>query len=165
MKQISTEPTTENINRLLALLRESPAQLGGLNRSLSAEKQREPLREGEWSFKEHLAHLLSREDISSQSIYYALLVGNPVLPDIHPQRQWAPLVRYAHFPVQELLGYFSFRRETLLRVLADLTDAEWERAVSRATKRAESIYRLARSLALHEVEHLQDIASKLNKRL
>jgi len=108
--------------------------------------------------------LLSRENISSQSIYYALLVSNPVLPDIHPQQQWAPFIRYGHFPVQELLSYFSFRRETLLRVLADLTDAEWERAVSRATKRAESIYRLARSLALLEVEHLQDIASKLYKR-
>ena len=84
MKKISSEPTTENINRLLALLGETPAQLEALSRSLSAEQQREPLSEGEWSFVEHLAHLLSREEISSQSIYYALLVGNPVLPDIHP---------------------------------------------------------------------------------
>ena len=164
MEKIKTLPSQANINRLLALLGETHAQFEDLPRSLFKDELCEPLSEGEWSFTEILAHLLCREEIISQSIYYALLVDDPILPDVHPQRQWAPLVRYAHFPVQELLGYFSFRRETLLRVLVDISGAEWIRVVSRATKRPESIYRLARSLALHEVDHLQDIASKLNKR-
>jgi len=91
-------------------------------------------------------------------------MNDPILPDIHPQRYWAPLVHYGHFPVSEFFGYYNFRCDTLLRALANLTDAEWENAVSRASNRPETIYRLARSIALHEVDHLDDIASKLKTR-
>lgn len=164
MEKITTYPFPKNISRVLALLRESPIQLEALSWVMTEEQFCEPLTENEWSFKQHLAHLLSREEITSQSIYYALLVDDPILPDIHPQRQWASLVDYEHFPVSGLFNSYNFRRNTLLRVLAELTDAEWEYTVSRASKRPDTIYRLARALALHEVDHLDDIAGKLKTR-
>ena len=164
MEKINTQPSPKNFSRVLALLGESPAKLEALSRSLTEEQLCEPLSDNEWSFKQHLAHLLSREEIASQSIYYALLVDDPILPDIHPQRHWAPLVDYEHFPVPELFSSYNFRRATLLRVLAELTDAGWENTVSRASKRPETIYRLARLLALHEVYHMEDIAGKLKTR-
>ena len=161
MEKINTQPSPKYFSRVLTLLGESPAKLEALRRSLTEEQLCEPLAEKEWSFKQQLAHLLSREEITSQSIYYALLVDDPILPDIHPQRHWAPLVDYEHFPVSKLLDYYYFRREIFLRVLADLSDTEWENVVRRASKRPETIYRLARALALHEVEHLEDITGKL----
>jgi hypothetical protein len=73
----------------------------------------------------------------------------------------APLVNYEHFQISDLLSYYFFRRETFLRVLADLSTAEWENVVRRVSKRPDTIYQLARALALHEAEHLEDIAGKL----
>jgi len=93
-----------------------------------------------------------------------LLVDDPILLDVHPQRDWASLVRYERFTLVELLSYFNLRRQTLLQVLGDLPDLGWERTASRASNRTESIYRLARTLALHERDHLQDIRSKLDIR-
>jgi hypothetical protein len=90
MQKITTIPTKENINRLLTLLGESPAQVEALSAALSEEQLCESLTVNEWSFKQQLIHLLNREEITSQLIYYALLVDDPILPDIHPQRQWPP---------------------------------------------------------------------------
>jgi hypothetical protein len=84
MGKITTHPSLVNRNRLLEFLRESPAQLKDLSRSLPEEQLCERLAEKEWPLKEHLAHMLSRKEITSQSIYYALLVNDPILPDIHP---------------------------------------------------------------------------------
>jgi hypothetical protein len=79
MEKITTQPSQANINRLLALLGETHAQFEGLTRSLLKDELCEPLSEGEWSFTEILAHLLCREEIISQSIYYALFVDDPIL--------------------------------------------------------------------------------------
>ena len=118
MEKINTQPSPKNFSRILRLLGESPAKLEALRRSLTEEQLCEPLVDNEWSFKQQLAHLLSREEITSQLIYYALLVDDPLLPDIHPQRHWAPLGNYENFHISDLLGYYSFGRETFLRVLA-----------------------------------------------
>jgi hypothetical protein len=60
------------------------------------------------------------------------------------------------------LGYFIFRRTVLLRVLSSLKIKQWSRAISeKEKKRKESVYWRARSIALHELEHLIDIENKL----
>ena len=71
MEKITTYPFPKNISRVLALLRESPVQLEALSWVMTEEQLCELLTENEWLFKQHLAHLLSCEEITSQSIYYA----------------------------------------------------------------------------------------------
>jgi hypothetical protein len=65
-------------------------------------------------------------------------------------------------PFDDLLAYFTFRRQVLLRVLAGLSDAQWSRTIREEGKaRQESVYWRARGLAHHEQSHLSDLARKL----
>ena len=162
-KVISTEQTSANIAQVITLLQHSPTKLEQLSHSLTAGQLTQPLGEGERSFTQTLAHLLHCEARTNETIYLALLLDEPLVPDIHPERQFGKLWRYDLLPFADQLAYFKLRRTLLLRVLASLTEAEWARTIREAgKKRQESVYWRARGQALHELEHLHDIERRLN---
>ncbi|MCQ3938324.1 MAG: hypothetical protein DPW18_14935 [Chloroflexi bacterium] len=159
---ISTACTSANIERVVRLLAETPVRLEALGEPLPAQELRRPLGEGERSFMETLVHLLNSEARTSEAIHLALLLDEPLVADIHPERDWGKLVRLDLLEFAELLAYFKTRRRALLRVLSALTEAQWVRSVRESGKRRkESVYWKARSLALHESEHLEDLEIKL----
>jgi hypothetical protein len=161
-KQISTQQTDENIREVLRLLRETPEKIGALSRGLTARQLADPLGPGERSFTATLAHLLHCEAVTSQAIYLALLQHEPLLADVHAERDLGKLLRLDLLAFEELLSYFKMRRTILLRVLEILTPGQWSRVVRAQKKeRRESVYWQARAQALHELEHLQDLETKL----
>ena len=83
-KAVSTDLTSVNIAKVKELLADAPIQLENLSRPLSEEQLRQPLGAGERSFTEDLAHLIHTEARSSEAIYLALLMNEPLVPDIHP---------------------------------------------------------------------------------
>ena len=161
-KTISTDLTPANIARVLELLRETPEKLNALSKLLSVEKLRQPLGADERSLTEDLAHLINSEARTSEAIYLALLVDEPLIADIHSERDWGKLLRFDLLDFPELLVYFKIRRKVLLRILSALTEAQWSRPIrEEGKKRKESIYWRARSLALHESEHVSDLERKI----
>ena len=161
-KTISTDLTIANIAKVKDLLADTPSQLERISQSLSEDQLRQPLGTGERSFTEDLAHLIHTEARSSEAIYLALLLDEPLVPDIHPERQWGKLLRFDVVPFSELVACFKVRRAVLLRVLASLTDEQWARSIREpGKKRQESVYWRARTIAMHELDHLTDLQSKL----
>jgi hypothetical protein len=164
-KQISTEQNEDNTKEVLRLLAETPVQLKKLSIGLSDRKLHLPLGKGERSFIQCLAHLLNCEARSSEAIQLALLAKEPVFASIHPERDLGKLLRYDLMPFQKLLSNFEFRRTVLIHVLNSLKEKQWSRVIREEGKqRRESVYWKARGLALHELEHLQDLERKLNKK-
>ena len=164
-KAISTDLTDANIGKVKELLADTPGQLESLSKPLSAEQLRQPLGTGERSFTEDLAHLIHTEARSSEAIYLALLRDVPLIPDIHPEREWGKLLRFDLLSFQELSAYFKLRRAVFLRVLASLTEEQWARSIRETgKKRQESVYWRARTIAMHELEHLTDLQTKLSRR-
>jgi hypothetical protein len=162
-KAISTESTQANIAKVIDLLSATPGQLDRLRARVTVEQLRQPLKPGERSLIGALAHLIHCEARSSEAIYLALLAREPVIPAIHPERQWGKLLRYDLLDASELLSYFRLRRAVLMRVLTSLTDTQWQRVVYEpGKKRRESVYWQARSMALHELGHITDVESKLS---
>jgi hypothetical protein len=162
-KTISTDLTSANIAKVTERLANIPVQLEMLSKSLSSEQLGQPLGSGERSITEDLAHLIHCEARSSEVIYLALLADEPIFLDIHPERQWGKLLRYDLFAFSDLLAYFQLRRTVLLRVLASLTEEQWGRSIrEKGKKRNESVYWRARTIAIHELDHLTDLQSKLN---
>lgn len=101
---------------------------------------------------------------SSEMIYQALPVKEPFFDNIHPDRNWGKLVRFDLLEFSELLAYFNIRRKVLLRVLSGLKEKDWARAVREEGKqRKESVYWRARTIAMHELDHLEDLERKLSK--
>lgn len=161
-KTISTDLTPSNITKVMDLLAETPSKLEALSKSLPVERLGQPLGKGERSFTEDLAHLINSEARTSEAIYLALLLEEPLLADVHSERDWGRLVRFDLLDFPDLLAYFKLRRKVLLRVLSALTEAEWSRSMrEQGKKRKESIYWRARSLALHELDHLGNLKKKV----
>jgi hypothetical protein len=166
MKAIPTEYTAENAQQVLAALTAAPERLRNLRSGLSAAELAAPLGSGERSFTQALAHLVNCEDRSAEAIRLALLVNDPELAPIHPERQLGKLARHELLDFADLNEYFRIRRLVLLRVLRGLTAKEWSRTLREAGKqRRESVYWRARTLALHELEHLDELERKLGRRL
>jgi restriction endonuclease len=163
-KLISTEITESNITQIIELLSDTSRKFENLWSRFSEEQFLKPLGAGERSLTETLAHILHCEALSSEFIYLALLKNEVTFNDIHPEREYGKLLRYDLFDFKSLLEYFKFRRTVLLRVLSALTVEQWSRAISEKGKmRKESVYWRARTIALHELEHLNDIEDKLGK--
>lgn len=163
-KTISTELTRPNITRVIQALADTPGRLEETIKPLGDAQLREPLGSGERSVNQVLAHLINVEARSSEAIYLALLADEPFVPDIHPERQWGKLLKLEQFPFSDLLAYFKLRRTILLHVLSSLAEEQWKRVIrEEGKKRRESVYWRARSLALHELEHLSDLEKKLDR--
>src|SRR4030067_2553992 len=140
-KPVSTQQTASNISAILEILRDSPARVESLSGGLTAHQLRQPMGAGERSLIEDIAHLLNSEARSSEAIYLALLADEPLLVDVHSEREFGKLLRYDQFEISDLLAYFKFRRAGLLRVLDSLTEAQWSRVIREAGKhRKESVY-------------------------
>jgi hypothetical protein len=163
-KPISTDQTSENISKILEVLTETPKRLEALSKGLSKEQLREPLGKGERSFTEDLTHLINGEARSAEMIYQALLSHEPLFADVHPDRDWGKLTCFDLLDFSELLNYFKTRRKILLRVLSGLKEAEWLKAVQEeGKKRKESVYWRARTIVIHELDHVGDLEKKLKK--
>lgn len=161
---LTTEATLENFQAVINRLTETLMRIERLSQNFSDTQLRQPLGAGERSATEVLAHLLNCEARSSEAIYTALLVNEPELIELHPERQWGKLLQYGHFPLAEMLTYFKFRRTALLRILATLKPKQWLRAACEAGKqRQETVYWKARTLALHEAEHVAELEKKLSR--
>jgi hypothetical protein len=161
-KDISTDLTKANIAKVTELLASVPLKLESLHKSLTSEQLHQPLGAGERSFTEDLAHLIHSEARTSEAIYLVLLLNEPLVPDIHSEQQWGKLLRFDLLSFHELLDYFKLRRAVLLRVLHSLNEEQWARSIRQERKkRKESVYWRARSLAVHELEHLTDLQNKL----
>jgi hypothetical protein len=164
-KSISTDQTSANIAKVMEVLTESPTRLEAWSKPLTAEQFRQPLGKGERTPTEVLAHMINGEAISSEMIYQALLVKEPFFADIHPERDWGKLLRFDLLDFQDLLAYFKIRRKILLRVLSSLKEEGWSRCVREESKqRKESVYWRARTIAMHELDHLGDLESKLTRK-
>lgn len=87
-KTISTKVTASNIAQILSLLAETPKALEVLSKSVPVKKRKQPLGEGERSLTETLAHLINSEARMSESIYLALLIDEPLMVNIHSERDW-----------------------------------------------------------------------------
>jgi hypothetical protein len=164
-KNIPTSITDKNIASILDLLAASSNRLDALSKSVASELLYRPLAKGERTPTEVLAHMLNGEAVSSEMIYRALLANEPFFDDIHPERGWGKLLRFDLLEFSELLAYFIIRRKVLLRVLSGLTAKDWARTVREEGKqRKESVYWRARTIAMHESDHLDDLENKLTRK-
>lgn len=154
--KLSTEQTPENIQHILAILSSIPGRL----EALSGDAPFEPPGPNERTFPQVLAHLINCEARTTENITLALFKTEPTIPDIHPERQFGSLFQFERMEIPDLLAYFRIRRQALLGILNRLKKSQWERRLRQPGKqRLESVYWLARSLALHEQEHMEHLSS------
>ena len=108
--------------------------------------------DGEWSAVDVLAHLRASDDILSPRLVAMLVREEPALPAFD-DRRWGEVMGYAESDFQELLATFTFRRAEQIRVLRQLTPADWQRVGIHEARGRITLLETLRHLADHEVEH------------
>lgn len=165
MTKIPTELTRVNINLVLEHLSGVPKKLNSLCKPYSDEQARTVVSQGKRSLIGEVRHLLNCEARASEAICLALVLKEPSITSIHPERQWGELISYEELSFATLLTYFEVRRAILVSVLQSLPETSWQRVVQESgKKRKESVYWKARALVLHECHHLELIDTRFSNR-
>jgi len=154
------------VEPVLALLTENPSRLATLTQSLTSAQLHTPLKEGEWSLNDILAHLRSCSDIWGNCIAKILAEDQPTLRAINPVT-WQKQTDYPQQKFRPSLRAHTEQRIKLLAVLEPLTPKAWSRSatVTGAGKPLQrTVFFYAQWLAHHERSHLKLIARFLKTR-
>jgi hypothetical protein len=111
---------------------------------------------GKWSVGEIIAHLAECE-VATAWRYRQMLEHNGVSLQPFDQEEWDRLSDYAAWEPAEALALFHLLREANLRLLAKLTAEQWERHGVHAERGKLTVRDLARQMAGHDRNHLDQI--------
>lgn len=142
------------------LLSETPARLAEFTAGLSLTQLHAPLKAGEWSANDILAHLRACATLGGDGITAILTRDMPALQalqEIDP-KTWVHSTDYAGQKFQASLRIFTKQRTDLLGILKPLTPEAWSHQMTVTGKgraRQESVLSYAQWLASHERTHLK----------
>lgn len=111
---------------------------------------------GAWSAVEVVRHLRAADAIIGPRIYHILIRERPPLPAFD-ERAWGEYLATAATPLSEQLDEFQIRRAELVRVLMNLSEADWSREGEHEVRGKMSLSAVCLDLAAHEDEHCRQI--------
>jgi hypothetical protein len=141
----------------LILLGETSSRIAELTSGLSSTPLHAPLKPGEWSANDILAHLRACAYLAGNCITAILTRDMPTLQAINP-KTWVHSTHYAEQEFQASLRIFTKQRARLLSKLKPLTPEAWSRratVISGGRAREQSVLSYAQWLASHERTHLK----------
>lgn len=140
----------------IAMQREAPRTLASLiEGAADAELTRRPA-PGKWSVAEILAHL-AEDELTSSWRYRQMLEQDGVELRGFDQDLWARLGDYASWSPQDALAMFRLLREANLRMLAHLTDEQWQRHGVHTERGKLTVRDLCRHMAAHDINHIEQV--------
>jgi hypothetical protein len=144
----------------MAMQREMPELLSNLVSGVTAERLGACPAPGKWSIIEILAHLA--EDELTSSWRYRQMIENPgVALAGFDQDLWAKLGQYRSWIAEEGLAMFRLLRAANLRMLDGLSPEQWEAFGVHAERGRMTVRDLARHMAAHDRNHLEQIQKLL----
>ena len=146
----------------LAMQSELPAILAELIRGVPQAKLAKSPAPGKWSVGEILAHL-AEDELTSSWRYRQMLEQDGVALAGFDQDLWAKLGNYAGWKPDEALEMFRLLREANLRMLRALSPEQWQRSGVHAERGRITVRDLARHMAGHDRNHLDQIRKILDK--
>jgi hypothetical protein len=140
----------------LDVLQKTPAALGATVKELTAAHLGRPEAPGKWSIKEVIAHLADAELVGAFRLRLILTHDQPRLTP-YDQDLWANRLDYAASDVGGSLEQFTSLRHANLRIWRRLTPTDLARFGLHAERGEESLDRMRRQYAGHDLAHLQQI--------
>lgn len=154
-----------SIDKILAILKETPPRLANLTSGLAAVQLHTAPSLGEWSVNEVLAHLRACDDVwGSCYIMTIIAQDNPTIKARNP-RTWIKNTNYLEQDFQSSLRAFTEQRQKLLVILESLSPKDWTRTntlIGAGKPLQQTLLSHADGLARHERAHLKQIERTLN---
>jgi hypothetical protein len=132
-----------------------------VNNVSSGELSRRPA-PGKWSVGEILAHM-AEDEIVSHWRYRQMIEFDGMPLASFDQDLWATLGDYSSRNPHESLELFRLMREANLRMLQRLTPEQWLRSGMHAERGKITVEDLARHMAGHDRNHIEQIRKILKK--
>lgn len=147
---------------VLQMQRETPQLLTELIRGADEETLRRSPAPGKWSVAEIIAHLA--DDEVATYWRYRQMIENPgcALAGFD-QDAWAQMGRYNTAIAEESLQFFRLLREANLRLLDGLSPQQWDCWGVHAERGRITVTELARHMAGHDVNHINQIRHILRR--
>jgi hypothetical protein len=140
----------------LTLLEDTYGRIRRSMAGLPAGSLNAPSPDKAWSPIQILAHLRACSDVWTHTLYAMLAEERPNLA-LFDLRRWAKAAGYASLDFERsLLQTFELQRDELVRLLRALPVEAWERAAT-IEGRTRTVFSQARRMALHEVEHCEQL--------
>src|SRR5215472_5969148 len=147
----------------LQMQAETPRLIANLLKGISDAKLVErPLPE-KWSVCEIIAHL-AEDELATSWRYRQMIESNGCALASFDQDQWARLGNYRSWKPADALNMFRLLRDANLRMLSNLTEDEWQRYGVHAERGRISVRDLARHMAGHDMNHVDQIRSILKRK-
>jgi DinB superfamily len=147
----------------LAIQGQTAAKLNRLTAGLSVQQFRFRPADKKWSIIEILAHL-AEDELATAWRYRQMLEHNGGPLSGFDQELWARLGTYAAWDAGEALELFRLLRTSNLRMLTSLSPEQWDHSGEHAERGKLSVADLARHMAAHDINHVQQIESLLPPR-
>ncbi len=125
-------------------------------KGLGAAALRQPEQPGKWSIMEVIMHLADTEMVTAFRLRMILAHDTPPIP-AYDQDLWAKQLRYNDAQLEDALEQLRAVREANLRLLRSLSPEQWRRYGIHEERGEESIERLAKMIAGHDLAHLNQI--------
>jgi hypothetical protein len=140
----------------LKILAATPRKLERLVASVSAAKARKKPAPDKWSIGEVAAHLADVEIVIGWRVRSVL--GAPGTPiQAYDQDAWAAAGKYNKRNPHESVGLFQAVRAANLALYKSLSPEQWQQYGMHSERGQESVERIVRMLAGHDLNHLQQI--------
>lgn len=146
----------------LAMQGEAPEFLSALISGVEQSRLKARPAPGKWSVCEILAHL-AEDELTSTWRYRQMIEKPGVVLAGFDQDLWANLGRYDSWTAAEALQMFWLLREANVRMLKALTPEQWECHGEHAERGKITVRSLARHMAGHDVNHINQIRRILGK--
>lgn len=117
---------------------------------------RKPEQPGKWSIIEVIKHLADTELVTGFRLRMILAHDRPNIP-AYDQDLWAKQLKYNDAKLEEALSQLRALREANLRLLRSLTAEQWQRFGIHEERGEESVERLTKMVAGHDMVHLNQI--------
>lgn len=144
----------------IALQRDTPQALASLLEGVSEEVLGRSPAPGKWSVRAIVAHMAEDELVSTWR-YRQMIQTNGVTLAGFDQDLWARLGGYESWSTREALEMFRLAREANLRMFDMLTDEEWQRYGVHEERGRLTVQDLARHMAAHDLNHIEQIRKLL----
>jgi hypothetical protein len=153
--------STVTPERYLLSLRKTPVLLNALLKGVSQEQAgRLTDGPGGWSVVETMCHIRDFADVSLMRAQLILTEDQPMLPNLDPLES-AQQRGYAHQNLAAEFAAYLGSRKTLLALLSDVSDEQWQRRGLHAKFGSMTLLDLLVLIEWHDVNHLEQIARTL----
>jgi hypothetical protein len=136
----------------LALLAEGPDRVRAATDGLGEADARRAEADGTWSVLQVLRHLADSEIVYGYRLRLIVAADRPAIPG-YDQDAWADRLHYHHGTVADALGDWAAMRRMTLHWLGALDEGEWNRVGLHSERGEESVGRIVRLLAGHDLAH------------